>query len=142
MALGTKKQQELKELQAADSKDSNLPARLRLLRLEKGLTISAVAKEIGVSYASLAQYESGERSPNPVTRNKLANFYNVDVAYLSGQTNIRNAELIDMTSSTLTDSDRELMEKYAQSDIRTKKIIEFMLDPSGARAMKLGDETL
>ncbi len=58
--------------------------RLRQLRKQKGLTIKEVADEIGFSETRLHQYETEKRDPKKETWIKLANYYDVPVAYLMG----------------------------------------------------------
>ena len=58
-------------------------SRLRLLRLERGLTLSEVAAETGVSDTTISNAErSGAISAG--NRKALADFYGVTVAYLLG----------------------------------------------------------
>lgn len=58
--------------------------RLRRFRKQKGLTIKEVADEIGFSETRLHQYETEKREPKRETWLKLADYYNVPVAYLMG----------------------------------------------------------
>lgn len=58
--------------------------RLRQVRKSKGLTIKEVADEIGFSETRLHQYETEKREPKRETWLKLADYYNVPVAYLMG----------------------------------------------------------
>lgn len=52
-----------------------LGKKLKELRIEKGMTLSAVAKEIGVSTASLSKYEHGIHIPGDLALAHLAIFY-------------------------------------------------------------------
>ena len=54
-----------------------LGKKLKDLRIEKGYTLSAVAKEIGVSTASLSKYEHGIHIPGDLPMARLANFYGI-----------------------------------------------------------------
>ncbi len=58
--------------------------RLRRVRKQKRLTIKEVADEIGFSETRLHQYETEKREPKKETWIKLADYYNVPVAYLMG----------------------------------------------------------
>ena len=51
--------------------------RLRQLRGIK--TRTGVAREIGIPYSTLQAYESGTRTPNGRTKEKLASYYGVPV---------------------------------------------------------------
>lgn len=48
--------------------------RLLKMRTERGLTLREMASKIGVSYSSLAQYESGARTPRDDVKIAIAEF--------------------------------------------------------------------
>ena len=48
------------------------------MRDNKGLNQTEAAKQIGISNASLSQYEAGRTMPQPEYIKKLADFYNID----------------------------------------------------------------
>lgn len=58
--------------------------RLRQVRKSKGLTIKEVADEIGFSETRLHRYETEKSEPKKETWLKLADYYDVPVAYLMG----------------------------------------------------------
>lgn len=58
--------------------------RLKKLRLEKKLTLEELAKIIGTTKTTLSRYENGERSPKLQLVGALANYFNVDMTWLSG----------------------------------------------------------
>lgn len=58
--------------------------KLRRVRKQKGLTIKEAANEIGFSETRLHQYETEKREPKKEIWIKLADYYNVSVAYLMG----------------------------------------------------------
>jgi len=64
--------------------------RLIELRKEKGLNQTEIAKELHISQQTYSQWESDKRNPSQKTLEKLANFFNVSVSYLLGETSIRN----------------------------------------------------
>ena len=57
---------------------------IKELRIEKGLTQSALAKETGLSQAGIARWELGERTPNIFCLITLAKFFCVSTDYLLG----------------------------------------------------------
>lgn len=61
--------------------------RLKLLRIEKNLSLIELSKETGLSKSALCYWEKGERIPNAVAIIKLAKFFNVSADYLLGLTN-------------------------------------------------------
>lgn len=52
---------------------------LKEKRLSKGLTQTALAKELGVSQVIIAYFESGIRKPGISLKNKLANYFGVSL---------------------------------------------------------------
>lgn len=64
---------------------------LKKLRNEKGLTQVQLSKKLGISLSCLAMYETGDREPNRENREKLCNYFNVDLNYLFGMSDIKNS---------------------------------------------------
>lgn len=58
--------------------------RLKELRLEKGLSLFQLAKELKTSEAALSRYEQKLRIPNIITLTAIAKFFNVSADYLLG----------------------------------------------------------
>lgn len=58
--------------------------KLREARKIKGLTLKEVAEDVGIADNTLQQYETEKREPKKETWVKLADYYNVPVAYLMG----------------------------------------------------------
>ena len=58
--------------------------KLREARKIKGLTLKEVAEDVGIADNTLQQYETEKREPRKETWVKLADYYNVPVAYLMG----------------------------------------------------------
>ena len=72
---------------------SKLSKRLKELRNSKGLSQQALANEIGISKSSINMYERGEREPSVDTLELFADYYNVDMNYLLGNSSIPNTSL-------------------------------------------------
>ncbi|QUI22018.1 helix-turn-helix transcriptional regulator [Vallitalea pronyensis] len=60
--------------------------RLRLLRLNKGLTQEELGKIVGKSKNNISQYERNARQADDDTKKELAKFFNVSMDYLMGIT--------------------------------------------------------
>ena len=56
--------------------------KLKELREQKGITQTALAKQIGVVRSTVCQYEKGNREPDQSTLVKLATFFGVTTDYL------------------------------------------------------------
>jgi len=65
--------------------------RLQKLRMERGASLgqplpqAEVAEAVGIARSTLAAYEKGHYLPGRETLTALANFYNVSIDFLSGQ---------------------------------------------------------
>ena len=62
--------------------------RLKALRTDKGLSQSEFAKYIKVSKSSVNMYERGEREPGLETLERIADYFNIDMDYLLGKSDI------------------------------------------------------
>jgi len=61
--------------------------RLKELRLEKGLSIEKLAKQIGIGHASISRWENCQAIVNGEQLITLAKFFNVSIDYLLGLAN-------------------------------------------------------
>lgn len=59
------------------------------LRNEKKYNQETMAKELSVSKSTIAMWETGKRLPSPELYEQIADYFNVDIDYLYGRTNIR-----------------------------------------------------
>ncbi|WP_084770606.1 helix-turn-helix domain-containing protein [Paenibacillus barengoltzii] len=62
--------------------------RIRDLRIDRDLTQQQIAQLLNISQATYSRYENGNLDVPSSVLIKLANFYNVSVDYILGQTNI------------------------------------------------------
>ena len=70
---------------------AKLSQRLKSLRHEAGLSQQELATQLKcVSKSSINMYERGEREPGLETTEAIADFFNVDLDYLYGRTEIKN----------------------------------------------------
>ena len=66
------------------------PSKLKKARNDTGFTQREVAKETGIPYSTLANYEVGRTQPDLETLGKLADFYGVSGDWLLGTTGKKN----------------------------------------------------
>lgn len=59
---------------------------LKSLRIKEGLTQDELAEKVGFSRSAVSMYESGNRTPTPDILEMLADFFNVDMNYITGTT--------------------------------------------------------
>lgn len=79
-----------------------LGSRLKALRKEKKLTQKELAEKINVTNVSVSGYESGNRTPDTETLQKLADFFEVSTDFLLGRDdnslpNLTKRDEIDVT---------------------------------------------
>lgn len=65
--------------------------RIAELRREKGLSQIEFAQVMGVSLASVCMWEQNKREPRLPLRDALCDYFNVDMNYLTGKSDIKNA---------------------------------------------------
>lgn len=111
--------------------------KLKQLRLDKGVTQSDIAKAIGVSPATIGNYEQGTREPRRIeTLEKIAEYFGVSVECLMDDNSInqydmydgiiyRSEKEIDNYIKTLTEDEMRLIIKrnmmsYVLYDYKTK----------------------
>ena len=68
--------------------------RLRFLRNSKDLTQLELSKFLNISKSSINKYESGEREPSFKLMETIADFFNVDLDYLVGTSDLPNKSLL------------------------------------------------
>lgn len=70
-------------------------SRLRLLRKEAALTQSELAKVLDVAESAVSMWELGKRRPDYEMLEAIADYFNVDMNYLLGQSDVRNQFRLD-----------------------------------------------
>jgi len=68
---------------------SDFRHRLRELRKASGLSQVALAESLGISKASIAMYEVGENEASNTRMELIADFFDVDMDYLYGRTDVK-----------------------------------------------------
>ena len=69
---------------------SKFSERLRQLRTSRDLSQLEFSKQIRMSKSSINMYERGEREPGLETLERIADYFNVDMDYLLGKSDIAN----------------------------------------------------
>ena len=105
--------------------------RLRQLRMEKGMTQTALAHSLSVSKAAISTYENGLRNPPDNTLVDMAHFFNVSVDYL--MTGEENPEDFSDEAAHLAEKIRkdtglsDALKKYFElSDAKKKHVVELI----------------
>lgn len=91
---------------------SILGIRIRALREEKEVSQIELAKAINLGNTTISQWESGKRTPDSQSLLKLAEYFDVSVDYLLGNSDVReikkNRDLPETVAPYLSDGIREL----------------------------------
>ena len=69
---------------------SKFSERFKLLRKERGLSQAALATELGFTKSSVNMYERGDREPGLESLETIADFFNVDMDYFLGKSDVQN----------------------------------------------------
>lgn len=84
--------------------------RIAILRKIRGLSMRAVAVELGIPYTTYVNYEKGFREPNSEMLMRLADFFDVSIDYLIGFSD--NPEAPDTTNQHLQTTPPTVTEDY------------------------------
>lgn len=68
--------------------------RLKELRKQKGMLLKELSQEIGIPLSTYAGYEREEREPKLEVWIKMAKYFNVDVAYLQGISDVKKSQTL------------------------------------------------
>lgn len=121
--------------------------RLKTLRLSRGLTIRALADQVGISHTQITHIENGKRNLTSKNASRVADFFGVSVDYLLGKSaeEIYNGFVSSLRGDFLTeavDSDGSITQKIADcvpEPIRSRLDVVFVLqhisDPAKLQAL-------
>lgn len=94
------------------------------LRSEAGLKQEEMAQKLGVSKSTIGMWETGKRLPSPELYEQVADYFNVDIDYLYGRSEIRQRVHYDQdgtayvpvkyTGAELRKDEKELLSYYNQ----------------------------
>jgi transcriptional regulator with XRE-family HTH domain len=97
--------------------------RLKILRDEANITQEDLAKRLDVSKSAICNYEAGIRQPTPEIEESIADYFNVDLDYLRGRSDIKNRynfETIAAHKNEQNMDDEEWTEEEAEEIKRFK----------------------
>lgn len=79
----------------------DLGERLRTLRVERGMTQSRLAQQLGVTKSVVSAYETGIRSPSYEVLLSLARIFSVSTDYLLGRETGRTVDVTGLSETEL-----------------------------------------
>lgn len=85
------------------------------LRNERQLTQELVAKSLGVSKSTISMWETGKRLPSTELYEQIADYFNVDMDYLFGRSDVRQRIHFDNDGNAmylLLKDEEELLSTY------------------------------
>ena len=90
--------------------------RIVSLRNEKNITQSQLAEELNISPSAIGMYEQGRRKPSYELLEEICDYFNVDMDYLMGRSDIKNRYQAGLKEndifSQLTDEELVKLEKF------------------------------
>ena len=72
------------------------------LRKSKNLTQEDMAKALGVGSSTIGMWETGKRTPTRAKYEEISDYFNVDIDYLYGKTNIKRRVMYDESGNEYT----------------------------------------
>jgi transcriptional regulator with XRE-family HTH domain len=84
---------------------STIGSKLKTLRIGRGLTQQQLSERLGLSRATISNYEVGRRTPHLPDLRKLAEFYGVGLDYFGVETKDERFELISRAKSVFCNED-------------------------------------
>lgn len=102
--------------------------RLRELRNSAGLSQQALADKTSISKSSINMYERGAREPGLETVEVFADFFNVDLDYLFGKSDIPRKSFIESNTPIITFEENNLLTQYRELDQYGKETVNAVLE--------------
>lgn len=87
------------------------PSTLRKLLDERGTTITALARELGISRQAVSQYADGTGQPNVDKLTAIADYFNVSADFLIGRTKVQSTEIDERAACEYTGLSKDSVEQ-------------------------------
>lgn len=101
---------------------------LRQLRTAFGLKQEELARKLGISRSRIGMYETGQREPDFKTLEMIADFFNVDMNYLIGQTD-KTTVIPESGYYTNPETAKLAQEMFEDPDMRSLFSMKRNMDP-------------
>lgn len=107
---------------------------LKSLRIKNSMTQKQLADTLGVSESRIGMYERCQREPDFEMLEAIADYFNVDMDYLTGRTSIERQYTFSPESPTspapaLTDQEHRLLDNYRDlNDAGRDKLLDYAED--------------
>jgi len=104
--------------------------RLKQVRKENNVTQAELAKVVNKSRVTVTAYETDSRLPDIETTAAIADFFNEDINWLLGRTDIR------VSSADIPDEVLMLAESYSRLTSDEKKLVKALIDSLANKVIK------
>lgn len=113
---------------------------LRILRKRNDMTQKQLSEIIGVSESTIGMYERCQREPDFETLEAIADYFNVDMDYLTGRTDIERQYTFSPPAQVLelTPEETQLVEDYRDATAEIRNAAAVMLHTSAEANRKDG----
>ena len=100
--------------------------RLNDLIKERGITRKELSEHLQIGINQIKYWENKNTVPNKVTQKVIADYFNVSVNYLLGQTDDRQPSKTESapTADSIPENKKELLDLIVSSDLSNEQIIE------------------
>lgn len=115
--------------------------RIISLRNEKNMTQSQLAENLNISPSAIGMYEQGRRKPSYELLENICDYFNVDMDYLMGRSDIKNRYQAGLKYDWEEDKKEEVktaarneknfnksFNKYSKLDPKKKKIVDDLIN--------------
>ena len=96
--------------------------RFRKLRLDNNYSQTQLAKKLKVHQTAISQWELGKSFPDILTMQKLADIYDVSIAYILGRENSRNGHV------ALPEDEERLLQNYRSLGTEEKNTVQDFIE--------------
>ena len=101
---------------------------IKQLREEYNLSQTELAKRLNVGRSTIAMWENNERIPSEDKKEEIADFFNIDMNYLYGKTDIKNSYKEQISQSFVCSlEEQNHIKKYRTLDVYGKKQVDSVL---------------
>ena len=127
-----------------EKKNGIIGETLKQLREQKGLSMSAISNEFGISLGAYQKYENNTRDVSTTLLKTIADFYNVSADYLLGRTEVREMNTLpkdEPTEEEVKSLENQIVESYTQMSVETRRAcIKALMQIVGDVFLDLQDE--
>lgn len=102
---------------------------IKQLREEYNLSQTELAKRLNVGRSTIAMWENNDRVPSEDKKEEIADFFNIDMNYLYGKTDIKNSYIEQISQSFMCSiEEQEHIKKYRSLDTHGKELVDMVLN--------------